>query len=80
MDQLVLVRWDDIVEDSAWTSRQELDKHTVAKIETVGWILEDTEATLKLCTSRDREETDMIGGIVVIPKGVVRSVSRLSLG
>lgn len=78
MDQLVRVLWDDIVEDSAWTSRKDLDQHTVANIETVGWILEDTEGTLKLCTSRDVNDSDCIGGVIVIPKGVIRSVSRLS--
>jgi len=78
--RLVLVRWTDIAGHGGWHDPQDVGTMHTATMETVGWVLEETADTLKVCSSREAAESsqETVGDITVIPQCVVQSVVGLA--
>ena len=81
---LVIVKWRDILADDSWTRASEVE---CPSFYSVGWLVCDTDETLKIASTLDFEDfTDeakgearpILYGVTAFPKGCVEEVVPLS--
>lgn len=73
---LEIVDWLDSRSDDGWTEQDSLDMR-VAKITTLGHVVQETEDVLCIASSRD-DHTGQLSGIIYIPKQCVLMRGTLS--
>ena len=76
---LVQVRWIDIASyDGAWMDLGEAKEFKPSVIVTCGWILTHTDEHITLASSLS-EDKEVVGSVNAIPKGVVLSITPVTL-
>ncbi len=72
---LLIITWDDIVENDKWLSDEEAQKHEPITCKNVGWFVNHDENNIRITWS---VAGDGDKAITVIPKGVIRDVKRIN--
>jgi hypothetical protein len=72
---LLLVSWNDIVEDSSWISDKKAQTYPSPLCKTVGWFINDDKLSIRLSWSVADNGDKSIG---VIPKGCIRDVKKIN--
>ena len=79
-EKLVVVKWRDVLSDNSWTRAKEVE---CPSFYSVGWLVCDTDDTVKIASTLDFEDfTDeakgearpILYGITAFPKGCVEEV------
>lgn len=65
--------WLDITGHGGWHEPSDVEEMAPASMVTVGWILEESGDTIKMCSSRE-VSGELVGDVTVIPRCVVESV------
>jgi len=69
--QCVLVRWTDITSfEGSWLPKDEAKALKPATMETLGWIIHETDSHLVIASTVDVNE-DLVGSVNSIPKAVI---------
>jgi hypothetical protein len=69
-----LIEWDDIVSHSnGWLSKEDISKLDTWPMFTVGYVIEETEKTIKVVSTHSQPKLEDItyGHDTIIPKGAV---------
>ena len=66
--KLLQVEWVDIIKDPGWVEHTEVE---CPKLVSVGWVVFEDDAVLKLADTLDEDGTGF--GIMALPKGVIIS-------
>lgn len=77
---LIMVKWLDILgeDQSPWSTLDEAKELKPAPITSIGKLLEDNDEYLTIAASWD-DESELVGNVNCIPKGVIREVSRVGV-
>tara|TARA_E500000318_G_scaffold99607_1_gene101761 strand:- start:462 stop:713 length:252 start_codon:yes stop_codon:yes gene_type:complete len=79
-DKLVLIKWIDArdVGDGLWHSREEVESTASADMQSVGWVIHETENEIKISADVPLDpDDDEVGRSTVIPKGCVKEIKEL---
>lgn len=74
--KLVLVEWDDALENAAWRHIDDETDIKVVPIVTVGVLLKETDKYLSLIQTRG---TDIYTGSMTIPRGCIKRIRYLGV-
>lgn len=73
---LFLVLWIDAsTQDEAWTTHSDFEVE-VAQVQSVGWLVQETPASISICQSRGVED-EAISTVLTIPKPWIQQRIRL---
>ena len=75
---LFWIRWVDShgLSDGPWHDADKIP-HGEVRCESVGWVLADTNDTLTIVAHRGVENTNLVGGVMMIPKRAILLKRRL---
>jgi len=74
---LVLVSWNDAHGPSTtWEHRNELDCLSLCECESIGWVVDESSAALRLASHRATERGQLTG-LFVIPQETISKVQKL---
>ena len=73
---ILIITWSDIKSESSWLKDDDAKKYAPALCKDVGWFVNDDELNIRL-TSSIADDGDK--NIVVIPKGTIRDVKKISM-
>lgn len=74
----VHVTWIDATSDDEWTDKDEWTNIHPHTIETLGWLVEETDTHIIICTSYD-EERNAIAGRWAIPRTWLMEMKEINL-
>jgi hypothetical protein len=72
---LLVCYWNDIVSSDSWISQEEAGKTESLECVSVGWLLNQDAMVIRLASTIG--DNDDVGGVIVIPKGVITKVKRV---
>ena len=72
---LLVCYWSDIISTDAWTPQEEAAKIEPLECVSVGWLLNQDGVVIRLASTIG--DNDSVGGVIVIPKGVITGVKRV---
>ena len=73
---ILIITWSDIKSENSWLKDDDAKNYAPATCKDVGWFVNDDELNIRL-TSSIADDGDK--NIVVIPKGTIRDVKKISM-
>lgn len=74
---LIVVYWEDAIEDISWTSLKTVESQKVPLCKNVGWFINEDKDCVRLSNSIMCDEKELDVGYSIFPKGIIINIEKI---